>query len=102
MEFFCYGADAFETSMRSFEKSEEFQRLDDSQRDAVRGVLAEWFEAALDDVIYRVYRFPYDAGLEPTEYFEIVKRRAGCSYKEKTYEYDVTYPDFILRARYVF
>jgi hypothetical protein len=100
MRFHCIGVDGFQDAIAMFEKHPTFIKLTERQKDTVCNLLGEWFETAIDDVVYRMYEFPLNSGLEPSEY--INKVRDDGLYIPMTYCYNVTYPDFCLYAQFEF
>lgn len=99
--FECPSFEMFFDQLARFENELDVKELTSRQKDIVYGLIGDWFETAYDDLIYRIYEFPTNAGHEPAAYLDIAKDRG--TYRQVTYEYRATYPDIAeIVARFTF
>lgn len=66
-------------------------RIPPEHSDLVTMLIGDWYETALDDLVFRVFRFPTNAGIAPDAY--VAEARAKGIYRPLTYEFAATYPD---------
>jgi hypothetical protein len=101
MDFHCTSCSGFQDAVFRLRECDAYKVLPARKKQLVLSIIGDWYETALDDLVYRQYNFPTDAGMSPDEFIERAKEDGV--YKETVYEYRAKYPDFeILSARFVF